>query len=330
MLIWLEFLAAAALIILAAVQLTKYGDALALRTGLGAMFVGTLLMAGATSLPELLSSISAILQGAPNLAAGNMLGSCMVNMLLLGAISLTFWRMRMLRRVAVSHSMSAALGILLMAMAIFFILAKVEVRIGWMGLDSLVLIVAYIVGIWLLRQQAAPLEPPSPIDLDAERVPTLRRAIIGFLLASAVLVVVSPWMIQSSVRIAEITGLGTGFVGTALVAMVTSLPELVTTLAAARLGAYDLAVGELFGSNLFNLFALGLSDLFYVQGRFLGAVDPSFALVGLLAIILTGLGLVGNLTRTRERRFHLDVEALLIVIIYVLGLWLLYERGVGA
>ena len=115
---------------------------------------------------------------------------------------------------------------------------------------------------------------------------------MGFVLATAVLVVVSPWLVQSSVAIADVTGLGTGFVGTALLAVVTSLPELVTTLAAARLGAYDLAVGNLFGSNMFNMFILGLTDVFFTQGRFLAAIHPAFALAGLLALLLTGLGLI--------------------------------------
>ena len=87
--------------------------------------------------------------------------------------------------------------------------------------------------------------------------------------------VVTPLMVSSSAGIAEITGLGTTFIGTTLVAIVTSLPEMVTTIAAVRIGADDMAIGNLFGSNLFNMFALGLTDIFYLQGRFLGVIDPA-------------------------------------------------------
>ena len=108
-------------------------------------------------------------------------------------------------------------------------------------------------------------------------------------------------MVTSANEIAVITGLGTTFIGTTLVAAVTSLPELVTTLAAVKIGADDMAIGNLFGSNMFNMFALGLTDVFYTPGRFLGAIDPSFLLVGMLGLLMTGLGLIGNLARLEKR-----------------------------
>ena len=98
---------------------------------------------------------------------------------------------------------------------------------------------------------------------------------IGFGLATIALIFITPYMVKSSTDIAEITGLGTTFIGSTLVAIVTSLPELVTTLAAARISADDMAIGNLFGSNMFNMFALGVTDLFDLQGRFLAAIDPA-------------------------------------------------------
>src|SRR5690606_29816963 len=137
---------------------------------------------------------------------------------------------------------------------------------------------------------------PEELESDGP-LPSLRRASLGFAAAAAVLVLVTPLMVRSAAGIAEITGVSTGFIGTALVAVITSLPEVVSTFAAARIGAYDLAVGNLFGSNFFNIFALAITDLFYVEGRFLGAVEPAMSLVALLAMILTALALVGNVAR---------------------------------
>jgi cation:H+ antiporter len=111
--------------------------------------------------------------------------------------------------------------------------------------------------------------------------------------------------------------------------MVTSLPELVTTIAAVRIGAYDLAVGNLFGSNVFNIFALGLTDVFYLPGRFLGLIDPTFALVALLGLLLTSLGLIGNLARVERRLGFIEIDALMIIIGYFAGMWFLYVRGIG-
>ncbi|RME64455.1 MAG: hypothetical protein D6790_03200 [Caldilineae bacterium] len=102
---------------------------------------------------------------------------------------------------------------------------------------------------------------------------------------------------------------------------------MVTTIAAARIGAYDLAIGNLFGSNLFNIFALGLADLFYTQGRFLGDVDPAMTLAAIFGVVLTAMGLVGNVSRLEKRLFFIEIDALLIAVTYLAGMWLLYQRG---
>lgn len=326
--VWITFLGSAAILVLAAMKLAQYGDVIAYRTRLGGMFIGTLLLAGATSLPEFLTSINSIQQNQLNLAAGNMFGSNMFNMFMIGLLDMIFYRARILRRVALKHALTGSLGILLIGMAAFFLLAGLEWQLGWVGVDSLLLIVTYLVGVWLLRKQhtGAPAVAPEAVE---PSLPSLGHALVGFGLTTAVLIFVTPWLVRSSAEIAVITGLGTGFVGTALLAMITSLPELVTTVAAARIGAYDLAVGNLFGSNLFNMFALGVTDFFYLQGRFLGALDPNFALVALLGLILTGVGLVSNQARLERRLWLVEVDALLLIVLYLAGLAFIYTRQIG-
>lgn len=162
-----------------------------------------------------------------------------------------------------------------------------------------------------------------------EGLVSLRHALIGFGVTAGLLVGITPVLVSGAIGIAEVTGLGTGFVGTTLVGAATSLPELVTMLAAARLGAFDLAVGNLFGSNLFNIFILGATDLFFTQGRFLGAIDPVFGIVGLLALLMTTLGLINNLARVERRIFFVEVDALLLILVYLSGLYFLYARGIG-
>jgi cation:H+ antiporter len=328
--VWLIFIGSAAVIVLAATQLARFGDAIAVRTKLGGMFVGTLLLAGATSLPELLTAISSLRQGVPNLAAGNMLGSNMFNMFMLAILDMLFRQERILRRVATRHALTASLATLLIGTTAFFILADIDVQIGWIGLDSLVLLAIYVAAVQQIRA-ANPVAAAVPVtEAELEGVPRLSLALAGFFAAAGILVLVTPQLVSSSTEIAEMTGLGAGFVGTTLVAMVTSLPEMVTTIAAVRIGAFDLAVGNLFGSNAFNVVTLSLSDFFYTQGRFLGAIDPAFALVALLGLILTSMGLIGNLARIERRLLLLEVDALAILLVYLGGLWFLYTRGIGA
>jgi cation:H+ antiporter len=323
--IWVEFLFSAAVIVIAATQLAKYGDIIAVRTRLGGMFIGILLLAGATSLPEVLTTISSLSLGEPNLAAGNLLGSNMFNMLMLAGIDLAGRQQRVLRKAALKHALTGSLAVMLISMVVFFILAEIDIQVGWVGLDSILLMLAYGVAIYLIQQNS---DSAMAVDIEIPaKFPSLVRGIVGFLVAAGVLAATTPLMVRSSSAIAEVTGLGSSFIGTTLVAIVTSLPEMVTTLAALKLGANDMAIGNLFGSNMFNMFALGLTDLFFLDGRFLNVIDPSFLLVSVIGLIMTIMALIGNLARIERRLWFLEVDALALILIYIGGLWLLYTRG---
>ncbi len=326
--VWIVFLVSSAILVVAAVKMAQYGDVIAVRTRLGGMFIGVLLLAGATSLPEMLTMINSFKLDAPGLAAGNMFGSNMFNMLLLALLDLVNQQARILRRVAMTHALTAALGSAMIGLSIFFILGDIHVEIGWVGLDSLALILVYLAGIRLIQSNGQ--ASATTVELPQARpVMPLWRALLGFALATAVLVVVTRWLVASSHEIAQITGLGAGFVGTTLLAMVTSLPETVAVVAASRMGAYDMAVGNLFGSNVFNMFALGVADVFYTPGRLLGAIDPAFALVGMLGLLLTNLALIGNIARVERRLGFVEADALLILLVYFGGMFFLFMRGIG-
>jgi cation:H+ antiporter len=147
--VWVEFIISAAILVFAAMKLAEYGDIIAIRTRLGGMFIGTLLLAGATSLPEFLTSINSIQQGVVDLAAGNFFGSNMFNMLLLAAIDMMYWRRRILRKVAMNHA-SAQYGLHEDNPDGLFYHGKYPCQNRWVGLDSLILLAAYFIAIHLI------------------------------------------------------------------------------------------------------------------------------------------------------------------------------------
>lgn len=323
---WVEFVISAALIVVAANYLAKYGDTIAIRTGMGGMFIGILLMAAATSLPELLTSFSSVRQNTPNIAAGNLLGSNAFNMLMLAILDLTHRSQRILRSAAKRHALTGSLAVFMIALVLFFLDADIKVKLGWVGLDSLIIMAAYIISLKIISVETKT-ETKKVKEIPAG-TPKLWVGVVGFLTAAGVLVIVTPVMVSSSNEIAVITGLGTSFIGTTLVALVTSLPEVVTTIAAIRIGASDMAIGNLFGSNMFNMFAIGLTDLFYTDGRFLSIINNSFMLVGMIGLLMTTIGLIGNLAKLEKRVFSFEVDAMLLFILYFAGMFLLYQRGI--
>jgi cation:H+ antiporter len=328
---WLLFLISAAIVVVVADRLAKYGDVIAVRTNLGGLLMGTIFMAAATSLPEFMTAISAFRAGAPDLAAGNFYGSNMVNILLLALVDMVNYRVPLLRRMAITHTVTAVLGMMLMVLSIIFIMADIETTIGWVGVDSLVLIALYFAGVWLIQQANSRVSGARPKNVVvSDDFPSLTKGLIGFIIAAAILVLVVPQLVQASAEIAIITGLGDSFVGVSLLSIVTSLPELLAALAAVRMGAFDLAVGNIFGSIVFNMLGLGVADFFYTEGRLLGAIDPGFALVGLLGLLLTTMALMANLARIERKILFIEVDAIAIIIAYLAGMYMLFLRPGGA
>jgi cation:H+ antiporter len=325
--VYVTFVVTAALIVFAATQLARYGDIIAVRTRLGGMFIGVLLLATATSLPEVLTSINSLNQNVPDLAAGNLLGSNTFNMLLLAVVDIVGSNQRILRKTALKHALTGSLAVMMIGLVVFFVLADIDVMVGWIGLDALLIMAAYVVAVRLIQSNLAHVSPPSTLPAVPQGTPSLRRGLIGFVVAAGALVAITPIMVASANEIAVITGLGATFVGTSLVALVTSLPELVTTLAAIRIGAADMAIGNLFGSNMFNMFAVGLTDVFFTQGRFLAVIDPAFLLVGMIGLLMTGMGLIGNLVTFNRRLWVIEVDGLALMGFYFGSLWLLYIRN---
>src|SRR3990172_3028453 len=204
---WLIFLASSAAIVVEAIKLAQYGEVIAVRTRLGGMFVGALLLASATSLPELVTAVSSIQQSVPNLAAGNFFGSNMFNMLLLAVLDIVGRQARILRRVAFTHALTAALGVSMIGLIVFFMLANMSWQIGPIGVDSLTVMLVYVAGIRLIQlqgqQSGATIEAqPSP---GSKPVISLRRAALGFGVATLVLIVVVPYLVSSSAEIAHLT-----------------------------------------------------------------------------------------------------------------------------
>jgi cation:H+ antiporter len=325
----LQFLGSGAVVVAAGIALAKAGDAIASATRLGALWVGSLLLAGATSLPELATDVVAVRIGAPDLAAGDLFGSSMANMLILALVDLMPPRGRVLRGAAFEHVLAGALAIVLNGLAAAFVLGRSRVEVLGTGLDSLLLAALYVMGMRAvyLHGRVAVGTAAAAAGAEKERL-SLRGAAIRFGLAAAAILAAAPFFARSAHGIAEATGLGGTFVGTLLVGLATSLPELASAAAAARIGAFDLAVGNLLGSNGFNMAIFLVLDVAH-PGPIFAALDPAHALSGLFAVVLMGLGIAGLVYRAEKRFAMLEPSSLGILAAYLLAVGLLYSRATG-
>jgi len=326
--------ASAAAVVAAGVALARSSDVIAARTNLGRVWVGSIFLAAATSLPELMTDISAVRINAVDLAAGDLFGSGMANMLILAAIALRPGA-QLFRRAALDHTLSAALAIVMTGMAAIAILLAPRAAVLGLGVGSLVLLAAYLMGTRLLFLHSALVqEAGTTVEMGApltagQRLPSLGWALVRFLVATGVILIAAPIFASSAARIAELTGIATSFIGTLLVGITTSLPELVTSIAAVRIGALDLAVGNLFGSNAFNMVIFAPLDLVADDVPLLAAVSSVHVVTALVVIVMMAVALGATVYRTKVPGAPVETFALLLVAIYVVGMYLLY-RAAGA
>lgn len=340
-LIWLQFVACAVLIGVAGFQLSRYGDVIAQRTGLSGSWVGLALLATVTSLPELATGITSVtIAQAPNVAVGNALGSCVLNLVFLVVIDFIFREEPVWHRASQGHVLAAAFGVVLLGFTLVSLLmshltagglqgAPVAAAPLGIGLATPVVLALYFVAMrTVFSYERAHTVAGTPPDRLAQVLPSLRTACLRFAMAAAVVVGAGLWLPFVAVRLAAAMGWNGSFVGSLFVAIVTTLPELAVTTSALRLGALDMAIGNLLGSNLFNVTIIAVDDLFYRPGPLLAHVSPVHAVTAGSAIIMTGLAMVGLFFRPGSRVLRaVGWVSLGLAAMYLLNTYVLFLHG---
>ena len=197
-----------------------------------------------------------------------------------------------------------------------------------MGVDTVLIVALYFFGMHAVYK-AAHIATPAPMEqmeLGESKRTMLRGGIVGIALATVGLLVTAPVLVLAADAISLEAGLSQTFVGTTLVGFTTSFPEIAATIAAVRMGAFDLAVGNIFGSNAFNMCVLLGMDLAYPGAPVLASVSPSHILSAQVAVLCIALGTMGILARAQRRIGVVRVESLLIVAAYAGGAWLLIRQ----
>ncbi len=281
------FLASAVAVVFLGVQLAKYGDALASLTGWGRLFVGSILVALATSLPELSNNITAVQIDNPQLALGNVVGANMINMFTMAMVALVFGGKRFLQRVAPEQGYLIVLAAILTGLAVLFAGVKNGVNVWQIGLSSIILLVVYVAGMWIVYRRR-----PAVGDDEEAGDPgmTLSKAWVMFSLVSIGVIIAGVFLAQSVDRVADLTGISSGVLGILAVSIVTTMPEASATVAAARMGAADLGVAGLYGSCVFNVTILSFADPFYRKGIVLNHPEPEHFVAGIFALCLILFG----------------------------------------
>jgi len=313
-------------IIFCGTKLSKYGDIIAEKSGLGRSWIGVVLMASVTSLPELINGISSVTYAnTPNIATGDVLGSCMFNILIIAFLDVIDSKTPLLSKISQGNVISAAFSIFLIIIVVVGFSFPEIPTIGWVGFYSIFIIIFYLIIMKIIFQYEKRQLSHfiSEVALRYENIST-SKAVKQYIINAFFVVLAAFFLPVIGEKIAELTGLGQTFVGNIFIATTTSLPEIVVSIAAVKIGAVDLAVGNLFGSNIFNIFILAVDDLLFSKGPILAFAEKSHLISALAAVAMTSFAIVDIIYKPEKKKVFIDLGSMGIVFVYLLTVICLY------
>lgn len=331
------FCACTVIIVLAGTQLTKIVDELADRTGLGEALAGAVLLGMATSLPGIVLSVTAGYNAQPELALSNALGGIAVQTLFLTVADMC------LRRVNLEHA-AASIGNLMQGTLLLCLLSLILVgafspNVTVWGVHPItpLLLAGYFYGMTVVRRgQADAMWFPARTRETREDVPdeafggkSLPRLWISFA-GLALALGISGWLLQRAATVLSVeTGLAQAVIGVLLTSIVTSLPELVTTVSAVRRGSLTLAVSGIIGGNAFDTLFAAASDIAYRDGSIYHAVPDRVLLWVALSVLMTGVLLLGLIRREKHGPGRIGFESIALIVLYFSGVAMVVADSMG-
>ena len=333
--LWLKFLLCLVVILFAGTKLARYGDTIAQKTGLSGLWIGLVLLSAITSVPEIATGVSsAALVGSADLALGTLFGSNLFNMAILAFIDTCHPFAPILSIVNTRHILLAIGAMLLTGVAAVSILAGDAlsgIALGWLGVPSIIILLLYL---YLIRRMFL-LEKNNnspPVSETSAQYQDVSLKMIWFKFALAAMAVIGAgiWISFIGDDIAQATGWGASFVGSLFLAIGTSAPELVVTFAALRLGALDMAVADILGSNMFNMAIIFLTDIFYTRQAILSSSSDVHTITAVAGILMSLLVIIALRFRQKKKVGRLfSWYSPLLIILYLLGFYMLFASGIG-
>lgn len=331
------FAVAACLVWFAGKELPELAARLGTRTGIGQAFAGMLLLGGITSLPELATTSSAAAAGAGELALNNAFGSVTFNVLLLALADAILGRRALTATLARSATLLQGAFSMVLLGTVTLVITLGDLPLAAVGAGSTLLLLLAIGSMRIAAQHEtrstwAVVDPP---DGGVEAPPPEPDAALGKLLLrlgllAALIFAGGIVLSQTGEAIADRSGLGASLIGLVLVATATSLPEVTVIAVAIRRGHYELAVGDVFGANLFNIAMIFVIDLLLAGEPVLTTAGVFEATAALLGLLLTGIFLIGLLERRDRTLFRMGYDSIAVIAVYACGIALLSQLGAEA
>jgi len=323
--IYSEFILFTALIIYFGFKLSQYGQIISKKRFISEALFGVIFLAIITSLPEVITSIGSVtMVDAPNMAVSDAIGSILFNLMILALLDVIQGKGSILSESNRSHVLTASLTIMMLGLISLSLIQRTITNVRWgfmhVGYESFLLILIYVLSTRALYKHS--LEPGNLKDKKLEKVYPLW---IKFII-SAIIVIISGFSLAKLGKdIALTTGMSDTFVGLVFLAVVTSLPELIVSISALRLGSVDMAVGNILGSNFFDTIIVPITDIFYVKAQLLSTISFSHTFTLTLCMVFSAIVISGLIYRSKKSFLRLGWDIIAIITIFALSIFFFYH-----
>lgn len=337
-LIWLKFVICAIIIFFAGKRVAKYGDIIAEKTGLGGLWIGLVLVAICTSLPEIFTGIGSIVfVDAPDLTIGNLFGANSYNLLNIALLDFLHKGSPLLSTLSRGQLLTASLSLipLLIAMSGIFLSSTLpSIGVFHISIYSILIIVVYLVATRIIfkfeKEQTNLLkesQDEQEIVYKYENFP-LKKAFLFYGISAAIIVFAGIWLAYLGDELASSLGWQRNFIGSLLIGLVTTLPEITVSASALYLGAKELAVANMLGSNLFNMSIIFIDDLFYKKTYIFPVISPKHLLVGFSVIFMTAIVITGIVLKPKDKKIlGLSYYSLALILVFLLTAYINFILG---
>ena len=313
--IYLVYLALAIAVVLLAVRLSYYVDVLDRKTNLSGAFIGGVMLAAVTSLPELFTALTAVIAlDRPQLVQGDIFGSNVFNLCVIGVLILFTYQNYRRSSLSKTHKSTIIYSLIMYALAFIGMLKPMEISLGVLNVNLMSILILVVYGINVLfmkNDESAENENEDNCHLSVIQV------VIRFILYSVSLVCVSILLTHVTDQVAEELNLGATAAGAIYLGIATSLPELSASINLVRMKNYNASFGNIVGSNLFNFTILCFADLVYSKGSIFISEPQALNLLGFGAFSSL---LAYLLIRFKKSKWLVILSCILILASYVLSI----------
>ncbi len=322
LIVWGKFIGLLILVYVFGTRAAKSADVIAEKKGLAKAFMGVVFISMVTSFPELFTGISAVtLVDSPDLAMGEILGSCLFNLLIIAVIEVAYRKNTFFQLEGKINVLPIAFSFIMIHVLTLGIAVQFDLALLNVSVFSFLIFFLYIFFLRIIyKERKAEKNGKTKVG-----PVNLKKEISVFAVSSLVIIGVGIYLPVVGEELSEVMGWNQSFVGIIFLAFVTSFPELVISFTSARMGAFDMLLGNITGSNLFNVAIVFFIDIFYVKHQLFGAVSPINVTVGIIALLMNFILFFAVVRRSRYKILNIiSINALLLFVLYIVNLIVIY------